>query len=173
MELKTTPDAVEHYLDAKNVKLFTEMGVYTKEEMEAHYDIKLEKYCQLLNIEVNTMQEMIYKDILPAVYKYISAVSKTVIDLKSVVPGAKAKAETSVLATLDKLADELVAKSEALTKAHEEAKSAGDNLKEAKAYAYKVVPAMAEARAVYDEMEPLLGEEYKPFPCYEDLLFRV
>ena len=173
MELKTTPDAVEHYLDAKNVKLFTEMGVYTKEEMEAHYDIKLEKYCQLLNIEVNTMQEMIYKDILPAVYKYISAVSKTVIDLKSVVPGAKAKAETSVLATLDKLADELVAKSEALTKAHEEAKAAGDNLKEAKAYAYKVVPAMAEARAVYDEMEPLLGEEYKPFPCYEDLLFRV
>ncbi len=173
MELKTTPDAVEHYLDAKNVKLFTEMGVYTKEEMEAHYDIKLEKYCQLLNIEVNTMQEMIYKDILPAVYKYISAVSKTVIDLKSVVPGAKAKAETSVLATLDKLADELVEKSEALTKAHEEAKAAGDNLKEAKAYAYKVVPAMAEARAVYDEMEPLLGEEYKPFPCYEDLLFRV
>ena len=173
MELKTTPDAVEHYLDAKNVKLFTEMGVYTKEEMEAHYDIKLEKYCQLLNIEVNTMQEMIYKDILPAVYKYISAVSKTVIDLKSVVPGAKAKAETSVLATLDKLADELVEKSEALTKAHEEAKAAGDNLKEAKDYAYKVVPAMAEARAVYDEMEPLLGEEYKPFPCYEDLLFRV
>ena len=173
MELKTTPDAVEHYLDAKNVKLFTEMGVYTKEEMEAHYDIKLEKYCQLLNIEVNTMQEMIYKDILPAVYKYISAVSKTVIDLKAVVPGAKAKAETSVLATLDKLADELVEKSEALTKAHEEAKAAGDNLKEAKDYAYKVVPAMAEARAVYDEMEPLLGEEYKPFPCYEDLLFRV
>ncbi|MCR5080849.1 MAG: glutamine synthetase III [Treponema sp.] len=173
LELRTTPDAVEHYLDAKNVKLFTELGVYTKEEMEAHYDIKLEKYCQLLNIEVNTMKEMIYKDILPAVYKYIADVSKTVIDLKAVVPGAKAKAETSVLATLDSLADALVEKTDALTKAHEAAKSAGGALAEAKAYAEKVVPAMAEARAVYDEIEPLLGEDYKPFPCYEDLLFRV
>ncbi len=173
LELRTTPDAVEHYLDAKNVKLFTELGVYTKEEMEAHYDIKLEKYCQLLNIEVNTMKEMIYKDILPAVYKYIADVSKTVIDLKAVVPGAKAKAETSVLATLDSLADALVEKTDALTKAHEAAKSAGGALAEAKAYAGKVVSAMAEARAVYDEIEPLLGEDYKPFPCYEDLLFRV
>lgn len=173
LELRTTPDAVEHYLDAKNVKLFTELGVYTKEEMEAHYDIKLEKYCQLLNIEVNTMKEMIYKDILPAVYKYIADVSKTVIELKAVVPGAKAKAETSVLATLDSLADALVEKTDALTKAHEAAKSAGGALAEAKAYAEKVVPAMAEARAVYDEIEPLLGEDYKPFPCYEDLLFRV
>ncbi|MBS7242300.1 MAG: glutamine synthetase III [Treponema sp.] len=173
LELKTTPDAVEHYLDEKNVKLFTEMGVYTREEMEAHYDIKLEKYCQLLNIEVNTMQEMIYKDILPAVYKYMSDVSKTVIDLKAVVPGAKAKAETSVLATLDSLTDALVEKSEALAKVHEAAKSCGDSLASAKAYAEKVVPAMADARAVYDEIEPLLGEGYKPFPCYEDLLFRV
>lgn len=173
LELKTTPDAVEHYLDEKNVKLFTEMGVYTKEEMEAHYDIKLEKYCQLLNIEVNTMQEMIYKDILPAVYKYMSDVSKTVIDLKAVVPGAKAKAETSVLATLDSLTDALVEKAEALAKVHEAAKSCGNSLASAKAYAEKVVPAMADARAVYDEIEPLLGEGYKPFPCYEDLLFRV
>ena len=173
LELKTTPDAVEHYLDEKNVKLFTEMGVYTKEEMEAHYDIKLEKYCQLLNIEVNTMQEMIYKDILPAVYKYMSDVSKTVIDLKAVVPGAKAKAETSVLATLDSLTDALVEKSEALAKVHETARSCGDSLASAKAYAEKVVPAMADARAVYDEIEPLLGEGYKPFPCYEDLLFCV
>ena len=173
LELKTTPDAVEHYLDEKNVKLFTEMGVYTKEEMEAHYDIKLEKYCQLLNIEVNTMQEMIYKDILPAVYKYMSDVSKTVIDLKAVVPGAKAKAETSVLATLDSLTDALVEKAEALAKVHEAAKSCGNSLASAKAYAEKVVPAMADARAVYDEIEPLLGEGYKPFPCYEDLLFCV
>ena len=173
LELRTTPDAVEHYIDEKNVKRFTEMGVYTKEEMEAHYDIKLEKYCQLLNIEVNTMEEMVNKDILPAVYKYMSAVSKTVIDLKAVVPGAKAKAESSVLAKLDTLTDSLVAKAEALAEVHAAAKENTDKLAEAKAYAQKVVPAMAEVRAVYDEIEPLLGEEYKPFPCYEDLLFRV
>ena len=173
LELKTTPDAVEHYLDAKNVKLFTELGVYTKQEMESHYEIKLEKYAQVLNIEVNTMLEMISKDILPAAYKYISAVSKTVSELKSVVPGAKASAETKVLSELDVLVDELSEKAELLEKAHEKAEKAGSALAVAKAYADTVKPAMEEARAVADKIEPLLGEEYKPFPSYEDLLFRV
>ena len=173
LELKTTPDAVEHYLDAKNVKLFTELGVYTKQEMESHYEIKLEKYAQVLNIEVNTMLEMISKDILPAAYKYISAVSKTVSELKSVVPGAKASAETKVLSELDVLVDELSEKADSLEKAHEKAEKAGNALAVAKAYADTVKPAMEEARAVADKIEPLLGEEYKPFPSYEDLLFRV
>jgi len=173
LELKTTPDAVEHYLDEKNVKLFTELGVYTKEEMESHYEIKLEKYAQLLNIEVNTMLEMISKDILPAAYKYISSVSKTVTQLKSVVPQANAKAETNLLSKLDSLVDLLDAKSESLKKIHQKAQSESDSLKAAKLYSDKVLPAMDEVRAVYDELEPLLGEDYKPFPSYEDLLFRV
>lgn len=173
LELRTTPDAVAHYLDEKNVKLFTELGVYTKEEMESHYEIKLEKYSQILNIEVNTMLEMISKDILPACYKYVSAVSKSVIDLKSVVPTAKASAETKLLASLDEKIDLLSKKAEELEKVHEEAANAGDAMKVAKAYADKVLPLMAETRAVADEIEPCIAEEYKPFPCYEDLLFRV
>lgn len=173
LELRTTPDAVAHYLDEKNVKLFTELGVYTKEEMESHYEIKLEKYSQILNIEVNTMLEMISKDILPACYKYVSAVSKSVIDLKSVVPTAKATAETKLLASLDEKIDLLSKKAEDLEKVHEEAANAGDAMKVAKAYADKVLPLMAETRAVADEIEPCIAEEYKPFPCYEDLLFRV
>ena len=164
---------MEHYLDEKNVKLYTEMEVYTKQEMEARYETKLEKYSQVLNIEVQTMLEMISKDILPAAYKYMSAVSKTVIDLKSVVPGAKACAETSLLSKLDGLVDSLAAKADELSKVHLAAKDAGDVMAVAKAYANKVIPVMAEARAVADEIEPLLGEEYKPYPCYEDLLFRV
>lgn len=173
LELRTTPDAVAHYLDEKNVKLFTELGVYTKEEMESHYEIKLEKYSQILNIEVNTMLEMISKDILPACYKYVSAVSKSVIDLKSVVPTAKATAETKLLASLDEKIDLLSKKAEELEKVHEDAANAGDAMKVAKAYADKVLPLMAETRAVADEIEPCIAEEYKPFPCYEDLLFRV
>ncbi len=172
-EYKTTPDAVAHYMDAKNVKLFTEMGVYSKDEMEAHYETKLEKYAQLLNIEVETMLEMINKDILPAAYKYVSAVAKTVVDLKAVVPSAKASAESSLLSKLDALTGDLAEKAEALCKAHLAAKGAGDGMAVARAYADKVIPAMAEVRAVADEIEPLIGEDYKPFPCYEDLLYRV
>ncbi|MCQ2584776.1 MAG: glutamine synthetase III [Treponema sp.] len=173
MELKTTPDAMAHYMDAKNVKLFTEMGVYTKEEMEAHYETKLVKYSQILNIEVNTMLEMIYKDILPAAFSYMDSVSKTVIDLKTVVPGAKASAQSELLTKLDSLACDLSSKAAALEEAHGKAESAGDVLAVAKAYADVVKPAMDAARAVYDEMEPLIGESYKPFPSYEDLLYRV
>lgn len=173
LELKTTPDAVAHYLDEKNVKLFTELGVYTKEEMESHYEIKLEKYAQILNIEVNTMLEMISKDILPASYKYISAVAKTASKLKEIVPGAKASSETKLLAKLDELTDALTDKAEALEKVHAKAQGEGDALKAAKVYADEVKPAMEEARAAADEIETLLGEEYKPFPSYEDLLFRV
>ncbi len=173
LNLKTEPDAVAHYLDEKNVRLFTEMGVYTKAEMESHYEIKLEKYAQVLNIEVQTMLEMISKDILPAAYKYIGAVSKTVIDLKSVVPGAKAAGETALLSRLDVLSDSLAKKADELSSKHLAAKDAGDVMKVARAYVDSVLPAMAEVRAVADEIEPLLGEEFKPYPSYEDLLFRV
>ncbi len=173
LNLKTTPDAVAHYLDPKNVKLYTEMGVYTEVEMKSHYEVKLEKYSQVLNIEVETMLEMINKDILPAAYKYMDAVSKTVIDLKSIVPGAKASAQTSLLARLDGLVNTLAEKAEELSKKHLDAKAAGDGMAVARAYADTVIPVMAETRAVADEIEPLLGEDFKPFPSYEDLLFRV
>ncbi|MCR5607149.1 MAG: glutamine synthetase III [Treponema sp.] len=173
MNLKTLPDAVAHYLDSKNVKLFTEMGVYTDVEMKSHYEIKLEKYAQVLNIEVETMLEMINKDILPAAYEYMRAVSKTAIDLKSVVPNAKASAETKLLAKLDCLVDELSSKADELSKKHIEAKSAGDVMAVARAYVDTVIPAMTETRAIADQIEPLLGESYKPYPSYGDLLFRV
>jgi glutamine synthetase len=173
LNLKTTPDAMAHYLDEKNVKLFTETGVYTKVEMNSHYEIKLEKYAQILNIEVQTMLEMINKDILPAAFKFMDDVSKTVIDLKSVVPGAKAKAQESVLQKLDALTSELSEKESLLAKVHDEAVSKGDCMKIARAYVDSVIPVMTEARNIVDKIEPLLGETYKPFPSYEDLLFRV
>ena len=164
---------MEHYLAEKNVKLFTEMGVYTEDEMKSHYEIKLEKYSKMLNIEVNTMLEMISKDILPNVFRYIKDVSQTVINLKSVVPGAKAQAESKLLAKLDSLADRISDETDRLYAVHEEARKAENVTKSARIYADKVVPQMAAVRKIYDEMEPLLGEDYKPFPSYEDLMFRV
>lgn len=173
LNLRNLPEAMDHFMDPKNIKLYTDLGIYTKKEIESHYEVKLEKYCQVLNIEVQTMLEMVNKDILPATFKYIQAVSKTVIDLKAVVPGAKATAEVELLQKLDGLANELSEKVAVLSKKHLEAKQSADNMTEAKAYANSVLPAMAETRAVADQIEVLLGEEYKPFPSYEDLLFRV
>jgi len=171
--LKTLPDAMEHYLDAKNVELYTKMGIYSDVEMKSHYEIKLEKYTQVLNIEVQTMLEMVNKDVLPAAYKYIRDVSKTAAQLKAVCPAAALTAETTLLTKLDGLVNELSAKAEELATKHLTVKGESDIMAVAKGYASSVLPAMAEVRAVADQIEPLLGEEYKPFPSYEDLLFRV
>ena len=173
LNLKNLPEAMEHYMDPKNVKMFTELGIYSQKEIESHYEIKLEKYCQVLNIEVQTMLEMLNKDILPAAFRYMRDVSKTVSNLKSVVPSAKCGAETELLKKLDGLVDELAEKTEELNRKHLETKQAADFMSEAKSYADVVIPAMAETRAIADQIEVLLGEDYKPFPSYEDLLFRI
>ena len=173
MNLKTLPDAMARYLDEKNIRLYTELGVYTKTEMESHYDIKLEKYCGILNIEVETMLEMINKDIIPCAFKYMREVANTIADIKNAIPPAKCAAETALLEKLSELTDTLANKSEELSKKHSAAKQLKDNMKISMEYVQKVIPAMAEARAIADEIEPLLGEDFKPYPSYEDLLFSV
>ena len=168
---RTTPDAIEHYLDKKNVDLFTRMQIYTPEEMQSHHDIKLEKYCQVLNIEVNTMIEMVNKDIIPAALKYMNVIADTEFKMQRI--GDLCDAGLKLLKQLNCLINELSKSAEELDKVHKETASIKDLLKQAKAYANNVLPAMAKVRAVADQIEELLGEEYKPFPSYEDLLFSV
>ncbi len=173
MNLKTLPDAMEHYLDKKNVELYTKYGVYTKSEIKSHYEIKHENYAKLLNIEVNTMLDMIYKDILPAAYNYMSDVAETAIKIKQVAKGAKCSAESKLVSRMSELCDELVKEAETLSKLHDEVNAKTGYVKQARLYADKILPQMAATRAVADKMEPLLGEQYKPYPSYADLLFRV
>ena len=139
------------------------MGVYSEAELKSHYDIKLEKYAQVLNIEVATMLEMVFKDILPAAFKYMA-------DLRHLTK--ENWAASRLYERLEDLVNELYKLQDDLSKAHAEAKEAGDLMAVARAYADIVIPLMAQARAAADEIEPLLGEAYKPFPSYEELLFR-
>lgn len=173
LNLRTLPDAMELYLSAKNRKLYTEMGIYTEPEMESHYEIKLEKYCGILNIEVETMLEMIHKDILPAAFRYMRDVGETASRVKAVVPEAQCRAESNLLRRLDELTDKLSETAEKLDKLHIDIKKRNGIMEIAQGYAKEVLPMMAEARAAADEIEPLLGEHYKPFPSYEDLLFKI
>lgn len=173
LNLRTLPDAMELYLSAKNKKLYTEMGIYTEPEMESHYEIKLEKYCGILNIEVETMLEMIHKDILPAAFRYMRDVGDTASKVKAVVPEAQCRAESNLLRRLDELTDRLSETAEKLDKLHIDIKKRSGIMEIAQGYAKEVLPMMAEARAAADEIEPLLGEHYKPFPSYEDLLFKI
>ena len=173
LNLKTLPDAMEHYLDKKNVEMFSKYGIYTEPEMKSHHEIKLEKYSKTLNIEVNTMIDMIYQDILPASYAYMDAVADSAAKVQSLVANARCSAQTSLLGKMTALADKLNFEAEKLEKIHSEAEAVADVAKQARMYADKVIPQMEAARAVADKIEPILGEKYKPYPNYGDLMFRV
>ena len=168
---RTTPKAIEHYLDQKNIDLFTRMGIYTPEEMKSHYDIKLEKYCQVLNIEANTMLEMVHKDIIPAAFKYMNVLADTEFKMQRVFN--LCDAGLKLMEKLNNLINELSNKADELAKKHEETKNIESLMQRAHAYAKVVIPAMEEVRKTADSIEVLLGEEYKPFPTYEDLLYSV
>ncbi|QTQ14886.1 glutamine synthetase III [Treponema parvum] len=172
MNLKSLPDAIAEYLKPKNIKLYTRTGVYSEIEMRGHYEVKIEKYCQVLNIETETMLEMIRKDILPAAFKYMKEISTAAAAVKNLVKSAECKAETALIKALDILTDDLMEKAENLDAVHLEAKKL-TGIESAKFYAAKVIPAMTEARAAADKIEPLIAEEFKPFPSYEDLLFHI
>ncbi len=163
---RTTPDAVAHYLDKKNIKLYTEMGIYTKDEMKHHYDVKLEKYCKMLNIEAGTMLEMIRSDILPATYKYLDLLGD--INHKKVY---QSKSVEKLYKKMASLADSLYDASEKLDKMYIEAKEKKDLMERARYYADSVIPFMESTRAVADQIEPLWGMDFRPYPTYEDLLF--
>ena len=168
---RTTPKAIEHYLDEKNVKLFTRMGIYTPEEMKSHYDIKLEKYCQVLNIEVNTMLEMVHKDIIPAAFKYMNVLADTEFKMQRVF--SLCDAGLKLMGRLNTLINDLSNKANKLETEHDKTNRIEDLMKRAHSYAKVILPAMEQVRSVADQIEPLLGEEYKPFPTYEDLLYSV
>ena len=168
---RTTPKAIEHYLDKKNIDLFTRMGIYTPDEMKSHYDIKLEKYCQVVNIEVNTMLEMVHKDIIPAAFKYMNVLADTEFKMQRV--STMCDAGLRLIAKLNTLINELSNRAEDLEKKHVKTNKIEDLMQRAHSYAKVILPAMQSVREIGDQIEVLLGEEYKPFPSYEDLLYSV
>ncbi len=168
---RTTPEAMSHYMDSKNIELYTKMGIYTESEMQSHFDIKLEKYCQVLNIEVCTMLEMVNKDIIPSAFKYMNVLADTEFKMQRVF--SLCDAGLNMMKKLNDLINELHIEAEELYNLHSQVKKINDILEKSKAYAHQVIPQMEKVREVADSIEVLLGEEYKPFPSYEDLLYSV
>ncbi|MBQ9238160.1 MAG: glutamine synthetase III [Treponema sp.] len=172
INLPTLPDAMAEYLRPKNIALYTDVGVYSESELKSHYRIKLKKYCQVLNIEVQTMLEMVHTDILPAAFRYLSDVGAAVQNIQSAVPDVPCTAETTLIRTLSAQVDALAACAEALTERHAQIQMCADYRERAHKYVTDIIPLMEQTRACADAIEPLLGEAYKPYPSYEDLLFR-
>ena len=170
--LKTTTDALPHFLDEKNVQLFQKHKVHTLTEIEARYKIQMEDYCKVLNIEVMTMLEMVRKEITPAVINFIKDVSDSALSMKSLI-GEAAKTQVELVKELSVLIDELTCNTRVLEETAAKVKSY-DNITDCgKFYTDSVIPAMNEVRRVADKLETIVGTDYWPFPTYADLLFRI
>ena len=172
--LPTTAEALPHYTDAKNLKLFADHKIYTEIEMQSRQDIILETYSKTINIEALTASDMVKRDILPAVSAYVSELSNGVLTKKSISEDIPCKAELDIIKRLSGLQDCAYEKLSTLDNAVIGVREAGDDPIAVAAY-YKdaVIPAMNELRAVVDEMETLVSSEYWPYPTYADLMYRV
>ncbi len=170
LNLKSTPEAFEHYCTPKNEKLFKDHEIYSHDELFARYEISIEKYSQLVNIEALTALDMTNKSYLPAISKYSADLAKRI----------EKKQQFGVDVTYEKDMLETISKN--LNKAYKlkleledilDSKTTGDALELAFYYRNKVLPKMEELRDVIDFLEEKVDKEYWPFPSYGDLLYSV
>ena len=170
MNYRTTVDALPHFVDEKNIKLFERQGVFFELEMRSRLEILIEEYCKLKNIEAMTMLDMAKREILPAVSKYIKHLSETTLEL------TKLNIKAPFTATIVKLVSSYESAStaiEKLDKAVTKAHSLGNGIEAAKMYRDKVIPTMATLRGICDDMELNVASKYWPLPSYGDILFSV
>lgn len=173
LNLPTTVDAMPHFLDKKNVDLFTKHHIFTETEMRSRYEIAMENYSKTVNIEALTMIDMINKQILPAVEKYMDDLSLAFMHKKGLNPNMNCHVEYERVTELSGLSAKVYDEAAALKDAVSQASSAKDFEENAKAYNELVLPAMGTLRADADQMETLTGVSYWPFPNYADLIYHV
>lgn len=174
LNLKSLPDAMEHFLDKKNVDLFVKNKICSADEIRARYEIELESYSKQINIEALTMIDMAKKNILPAVTSYVRDLTDTALAKKALSDAIPTSVEEDLITSLS---NKLVCFSKKTAELEEAVIKASDysddNLKYAKYYRETVFALMQELRAVGDAMETETASEYWPYPSYGELLFGV
>ena len=171
---KSLPDAMEHYIDKKNIDLFVKHGIVSEQEIHARYEIELEHYSKQLNIEALSMLEMAKRDITPAVITFINELAQTVSFKKQASPFMSCYAEEGLLKSLSEELEAFVKKTDELEAAVKNAAEySSDNLACAKYFRNTVFALMEELRAVGDEMETEMPSKYWPYPSYGEILFGV
>ncbi len=171
--LKTTPDALAHYLDAKNVELFTAHKVYGEKEMHSRLEIFLENYCQIIDIEAQTMLDIANKDILPAVSEYSQVLCNTLLAKKAVNPALPCAYEEDMISRISVLTAEMYEDSKRLQDMLAKTYQEKSVCKRAQLFKDGIVSAMQAVRASADELETLVSADYWPFPNYGELLFGI
>ena len=168
---KCTPDAMIALKDPKNIALMEEFGVLTKTEMLSRYEVEMEHYSKIINIEARTMLKIANKQLIPAATTYMGDVASTAAAKAAVSEGISVKAETKLLSRLSAFTDEMSDAADTLKEVTDKVSAMEDEAAKAHAFHDEVLPAMARLRAAADETEEFCDEDYWPLPCYSRLLF--
>ncbi len=171
LNLKSTPVAIPHFADPKNIEVFEKHGVYTETEINSRVEILLEEYVKIINIEALTMIDMAKKDILPAVSSYVRKLSQTAKLAKEC--GAEPEYEIDLVKKLIALEKETYNNLQVLEDLTVKASGIEDMKEASKFYHDEILTAMGMLRAPADQLETLVGEKYWPYPTYGKMLFYV
>ena len=170
---KNTPAALPALIEPKNIALMEDFGVLTKVEMESRYEVEMEHYSKIINIEALTMLEMARKQLLPAVNAYMSEVANTAASKLAVSENLSVRSETKALTRLSADADAMSDAVDELKAAVNAAKALSDESAKAVAFHDDVLPKMDALRAAADDAETICGEDYWPLPSYSKMLYYV
>ncbi len=171
--LKSSVDAYKTFMEPKNVRLFTSLGVMSESEMHSREEIYFENYAKIVNIEALTMIVMATRDYIPAVEKYIAQIADTAAKKLAVCPDVSCAVEKDIIRRLSELNSNAYSAAERLRTAETEAASAQSARDRAVCYATRVLPIMDELRQAVDAMEQLTASSLWPVPTYGDMMFRV
>ena len=168
---KCTPDAMVALKEEKNISLIEEFGVLTKTEMLSRYEVEMEHYSKIINIEARTMLKIASKQLIPAATSYMGEVASTAAAKIAAVEGISTKSEAKLLTALSKYTDEMSDATDALKAVTDKVSALDDETAKAHAFHDEVLPAMDTLRAAADAAEELVDEDYWPLPCYSRMLF--
>lgn len=170
----TTPDALVHYTDEKNLKLFSDHNIYTPVEVRSRQEIILEMYSKAINIEARTAIDMVKRDIIPAVSSYVAKLTNGVLAKRNLSASIPCTAELDIITALSSLQDSTYEALNELERTMTDIRSAGSDItKIAFYYKDEVLPVMQELRTYVDGMETMTASEFWPYPTYADLMFHV
>ena len=173
LNLRTTVDAIPYLNSEKNVKLFEKHAIFTKDELDSRYEILLENYSKVINIEALTMVDMIRKEILPAVVNYMNTLTTSIINKKSIGLSNACEMERGSLNQISQLTDALYSEVEKLDALLRRVNEYDDVKSIAEFYRDLVIPSMEKVRENSDALEQLVSSDVWPIPSYVDLLYRV
>ena len=168
---KCTPDAMIALKDEKNIELMEEFGVLTKTEMLSRYEVEMEHYSKILNIEARTMLKIANKQLIPAASAYMGELASSAAAKAAAVEGISTKAESKVLVALSKYTDEMSDAADDLKAVTDKVSDMDNEAAKAHAFHDEVIPAMDRLRAAADQAEELVDEDFWPLPCYSRMLF--